>query len=570
MMKKRIILQSFVISMLTALVIFFSGIATHYSVQDHRIKEEIVSDANMFADLVGDDISILQGVSDFGSARVTVVDESGKVLFDSGRNDSENMGDHSGREEIIAALNGSPKVVKRYSDTLKKDMYYYAVAVDTAAGRRVVRVAERAADVWSFSGIALLYVAAALVVAFVLSYVLAKNLSDKVEARLVGLRDGLRSANSGDYAIRACDTSDALDFSIISELNGLASSLKENYETLRKEKAKLDSVVYNMTQGLIVVDKDLGVVLRNGVAQQLTGKAKTGVNLINMIDDGEFFEKLRSVLEKGENETFPYEYKGKDLVVNVFRLKLGGADDDLGVILISDVTKEKELARQKSEFFANASHELKTPLTSVQGLSEVLLSRTDENSPDYKYIKRIHTESVRLHNIVMDMLYISRLESREVARNRDDVNLSDLATESFQSYKEEISAKGLKVTVEGEAHVEGDEHNLYECVHNVIGNAVHYNKQDGFVAVRLSQKDGNAVFRVEDGGIGIAKEHLPYICERFYRADKSRSKQTGGTGLGLSIVKHVVALYGGTLSIDSKEGEGTVVTVTLPSKRADK
>ena len=570
MMKKRIILQSFVISMLTALVVFFSGIATHYSVQDHRIKEEIVSDANMFADLVGDDISILQGVSDFGSARVTVVDESGKILFDSGRSDSENMDDHSGREEIIAALNGSPKVVKRYSGTLKKDMYYYAVAVDTAAGRRVVRVAERAADVWSFSGIALLYVAAALVVAFVLSYVLAKNLSDKVEARLVGLRDGLRSANSGDYAIRACDTSDALDFSIISELNGLASSLKENYETLRKEKAKLDSVVYNMTQGLIVVDKDLSVVLRNGVAQQLTGKAKTGVNLINMIDDGEFFEKLRSVLEKGENETFPYEYKGKDLVVNVFRLKLGGADDDLGVILISDVTKEKELARQKSEFFANASHELKTPLTSVQGLSEVLLSRTDENSPDYKYIKRIHTESVRLHNIVMDMLYISRLESREVARNRDDVNLSDLATESFQSYKEEISAKGLKVTVEGEAHVEGDEHNLYECVHNVIGNAVHYNKQDGFVAVRLSQKDGNAVFRVEDGGIGIAKEHLPYICERFYRVDKSRSKQTGGTGLGLSIVKHVVALYGGTLSIDSKEGEGTVVTITLPSKRADK
>ena len=566
-MKKRIILQSFVISMLTALVVFFSGIATHYSVQDHRIKEEIVSDANMFADLVGDDISILQGVSDFGSARVTVVDESGKVLFDS---DSENMDDHSGREEIIAALNGSPKVVKRYSDTLKKDMYYYAVAVDTAAGRRVVRVAESAADVWSFSGIALLYVAAALVVAFVLSYVLAKNLSDKVEARLVGLRDGLRSANSGDYAIRACDTSDALDFSIISELNGLASSLKENYETLRKEKAKLDSVVYNMTQGLIVVDKDLSVVLRNGVAQQLTGKAKTGVNLINMIDDGEFFEKLRSVLEKGENETFPYEYKGKDLVVNVFRLKLGGADDDLGGILISDVTKEKELARQKSEFFANASHELKTPLTSVQGLSEVLLSRTDENSPDYKYIKRIHTESVRLHNIVMDMLYISRLESREVARNRDDVNLGDLATESFQSYKEEISAKGLKVTVEGEAYVEGDEHKLYECVHNIIGNAVHYNKQDGFVAVRLSQKDGNAVFEVEDGGIGIAKEHLPYICERFYRVDKSRSKQTGGTGLGLSIVKHVVALYGGTLSIDRKEGDGTVVTVTLPSKRADK
>lgn len=568
-MKKKIILQSFVISLVTAFVVFVSGIITYYSVQENRIKKEIVSDALIFSDVIKEDMSALESVTDFGSARVTVVDESGKVLFDSGRSDSESMDDHSEREEIVAALNGSPKVVKRYSDTLKKDMYYYAVAVETAAGLRVVRVAENAADVWSFGGMALLYVAVALLIAFVLSYVLAKNLSDKVEARLVGLRDALRSANSGDYEIKPCETSDALDFSIISELNSLASSIKDNYETLRKEKVKLDSVVYNMTQGLIVVDKGLNVVLRNGVAQQLAGKAKTGVNLINMIDDGELFEKLCEVLESDENSTFSYQYKGKDLVVNAFRLKLG-VDDDLGVILISDVTKEKELARQKSEFFANASHELKTPLTSVQGLSEVLLSKKDENSPDYKYIKRIHTESVRLHNIVMDMLYISRLESREVARNRDDVDLSALASESLQSYKEEIEAKGLKVTLEGEAHIEGDDHNAYECVNNVIGNAVHYNKLNGYISVKLSEKDGNAVFEVADGGIGIAKEHLPYICERFYRVDKSRSKQTGGTGLGLSIVKHVVALYGGTLNISSKEGEGTTVTVTLPLKRSDK
>lgn len=168
------------------------------------------------------------------------------------------------------------------------------------------------------------------------------------------------------------------------------------------------------------------------------------------------------------------------------------------------------------------------------------------------------------------MLYISRLESREVARNRDDVDLSALASESLQSYKEEIEAKGLKVTLEGEAHIEGDDHNAYECVNNLIGNAVHYNKLNGYISVKLSEKDGNAVFEVADGGIGIAKEHLPYICERFYRVDKSRSKQTGGTGLGLSIVKHVVALYGGTLNISSKEGEGTTVTVTLPLKRSDK
>ena len=229
--------------------------------------------------------------------------------------------------------------------------------------------------------------------------------------------------------------------------------------------------------------------------------------------------------------------------------------------------QRKELSRQKSVFFANASHELKTPLTSVQGLSEVLLSRTDENSPDYKYIKRIYTESVRLHNIVMDMLYISKLESREVARNREKVSLRNVIEDSTQAYKDEIAAKEITVSSEGDAVVEGDDHNLYECFNNIIGNAVHYNKQGGNIKVTLSQDETDAIVSVEDSGIGIAEEHLPYICERFYRVDKSRSKQTGGTGLGLSIVKHIVALYGGTLDIKSEVGRGTTVTVKLPLRR---
>lgn len=566
-MKKKIIIQSFVISLVTALVVFFSSIATYYSVQERKIKEEITSDAKVLAQIAASDPYALEEVSDFGNARITLTDGEGNVVFDSVKSDSENMENHAEREEVVAALAGNPKVVKRYSETLGRDMFYYALLVRSEQGTFVVRVAKNAADIWLFTGIAFVYVTVALVVAFALSYVLARNLSSKVEGRLTQLRDALRSANSGDYSIRPCETSDALDFSIISELNELAASLSDNYETLRKEKAKLDSVVYNMTQGLIVVDKDETVVLRNNVAEQLTGRVKTGAKLINMIDDEVLLNKLRGILKSRENETFPYEYGGKDLVINAFTLMLGGENDNLGVILISDVTKEKELSRQKSIFFANASHELKTPLTSVQGLSEVLLSRTDENSSDYKYIRRIYTESVRLHNIVMDMLYISRLESREIARNREKIELLQVINESVQAYRGEITDKNIVVSIDGNACVEGDGHNLYECFNNVLGNAVHYNKQGGSIDVNIEEKDGNAVVTVQDTGIGIAKEHLPYICERFYRVDKSRSKQTGGTGLGLSIVKHVVALYGGRLKIDSSEGEGTIVEITLPLKR---
>ncbi len=566
-MKKRIILQSFIISLVTALVVFFSSIATHYSVQEHRIKQEIAADAEMFADIVKNDPETLHNISDFGNARVTVISEDGKVLFDSGKSDSENMEDHSSRQEVVSALKGSPEVVKRYSETLGRSMYYYALAIDTDQGKLVIRVAESASDIWSFSGIALLYVAIALIVAFVLSYLLANNLSGKVEDRLTDLRDGLRSANSGNYSLRPCSTSDALDFSIISELNELVAALKENYDSVTTEKAKLASIIDNMTQGLVVVDGKGSVVIRNSIAEQLLGKIKTGAALINMIDDEGLYGKINSVLDADGNETFPCEYHGRDLVLNVFRMKQWGVSENLGIILISDVTKEKELSRQKSVFFANASHELKTPLTSVQGLSEVLLSRTDENSPDYKYIKRIYTESVRLHNIVMDMLYISKLESREVARNREKVSLRNVIEDSTQAYKDEIAAKEITVSSEGDAVVEGDDHNLYECFNNIIGNAVHYNKQGGNIKVTLSQDDTDAIVSVEDSGIGIAEEHLPYICERFYRVDKSRSKQTGGTGLGLSIVKHIVALYGGTLDIKSEVGRGTTVTVKLPLRR---
>lgn len=566
-MKKKIIIRSFVISLVTALVVFFSSIATYYSVQERKIKEEIMSDAKVLAQIAASDPDALKEVSDFGNARVTLTDGEGNVVFDSGKSDSENMENHAEREEVVAALAGNPKVVKRYSETLGRDMFYYALAVRSEQGTLVVRVAKNAADIWSFTGIAFVYVAVALVIAFALSYVLARNLSSKVEGRLTELRDALRSANSGDYAIQPCKTSDALDFSIISELNELAASLSDNYETLRREKAKLDSVVYNMTQGLIVVSRDETVVLRNNVAEQLTGRVRTGAKLINMIDDEVLLSKLRSILKTGKSDTFPYEYMGKDLVINAFTMMLGEEEDNLGVILISDVTKEKELSRQKSIFFANASHELKTPLTSVQGLSEILLSRTDQTSPDYKYIKRIYTESVRLHNIVMDMLYISRLESREVARNSEKTELAQIINESVQAYKSEITDKKLTVTLHGNACVEGDGHNLYECFNNIVGNAVHYNKTDGRIDVIIEEKDGNAVVTVKDTGIGIAKEHLPYICERFYRVDKSRSKQTGGTGLGLSIVKHVVALYGGKLNIESTVNEGTTVEVVLPLRR---
>lgn len=566
-MRRKIIFQSFLIALITALAVFFAGIGTHYWAQEQRIKQEIVADANAFSAILSQDAHAFDDIKDFGTARITVVAEDGTVIFDSAKGDSANMDNHLGREEIASAFDGNPVLVKRYSQTFGYDMYYYAVKTSTPQGDVVLRVSEKASNVWSYTGIGILYVAIALVVAFLLSFLLAKNLSDKVENQLTGLRDRLRNINNGDYAPIEYRTSDAINFSIISEMNDIVVNLQDSYDEIQSQKAKLGNIIDNMTQGIIVVDSDRNIELTNNVATSLFGQVKTGDNLIKMIDDLSLYDKITAALSSGENSVFPYVYRERDLVINVFRMHVDdNSRNELGIILIGDVTKENELSRQKSIFFANASHELKTPLTSIQGLSEVLLSRTDENSSDYKYLKRIYTESVRLSRIVMDMLYISKLEAKTVDRKTEKVSLAALCSEAEQAYKDEIAQKGIAFSIDGDATVEADEHNLYECVNNVIGNAVHYNKQNGFVKVTLFSDGGKAVMSVADGGIGIAKEHLPYICERFYRVDKSRSKQTGGTGLGLSIVKHIVALYGGKLNIESELGAGTTVTVTLPSK----
>lgn len=565
-MKKKIVLQSFLIAFITALAVFCAGIATHFWAQEMRIKEEIVADTGILAEVIEEDINSIKSVNNFGTIRVTIIDADGDVFFDSAKSDNADMDNHIDREEVVSAINGNPKIVKRYSETFGYDMYYYALKIQSGGEDYILRVAEKASNVWSYTGAGILYVGVALIFALLLSFLLASKLSGKVENQLKGLRDNLRDINSGCYTPIEYNSDDALNFSIISEMNELVGNLKESYDRTNTEKAKLYGIIDNMTQGIIVVDKDKKISLTNNVATSLFAKAKSGEELICMIDDLNLYERISQVLKEENSEIFNYEYHEKDLVINVFTMDMKdiNTDDKMGIILVSDITKEKEVSKQKSMFFANASHELKTPLTSIQGLSEVLLSRTEETSSDYKYIKRIYTESVRMHNMVMDMLYISKLESRNIAKNHEELNLEDLCKEAEQAYKDEITDKDIKFVIKGHAVLEGDSHNLYECINNVIGNAVHYNNKGGKVTVTLSEDSEKVRVVVKDSGIGIAKEHIPYICERFYRVDKSRSKQTGGTGLGLSIVKHIVALYDGKLEIDSELGKGTSVSIEFP------
>lgn len=565
-MKKRLVLQSFIITLIVLIAVFIASVCTFYFIQQKKIKEDLVVQAGIITALYSENPSALESL-DTGEMRITVISEEGDVLFDSSSQDVDIFDNHLSREEIEAALNGSPCVVKRYSDTLKCNMFYYAVVCQTSDGEKaVLRIAQPESSVWTYTGAGLIYLAIAIVFAIVMSILLAERLSSKVNDRLKQLRDNLRNINSGNYAVIDDQSDDALNLSILNEMNEIVRNLQSSYDSAQNEKTKLYNIINNMTQGVIVVDGNYKTVLINNVASDLFNAQTENDILENVISDKYLYDCVTSSLNAGKSEPFAYTFGNKDLAVNAFKIHVNGSEDKLGIILISDVTKEKELSRQKSVFFANASHELKTPLTSVQGLSESLLARTDENSPSFKYLKRIYTESVRLHNIVMDMLYISKLEAKSIDKISENVNIRKVAEECFLNYSKEISEKSLSCTIDGDACIFADAHNIYECVNNLIGNAVHYNKNNGSVSVKLEMTEEFVTMSVCDSGIGISDEHLPHICERFYRVDKSRSKSTGGTGLGLAIVKHIVMLYNGQLDIKSKLGEGTCVKITLPKE----
>ncbi len=318
----------------------------------------------------------------------------------------------------------------------------------------------------------------------------------------------------------------------------------------------------NVTQGVVALNEKKELVFVNDKALvRFGGKAtNAGNELANFIDDSELCEKIERNID-AEQFSFIHQYDGKVLSVSGKRATKEEQEEGLAYILLfTDVSGEREIIRQKSEFFANASHELKTPITVMRGLAEILLAKESLDTQEKRQIERIHKESLRMAELISDMLKLSKLERNE-QEERVEVHIREIAEEVLAELAGNIEEKKLSVTLTGEGKVLADPRNIFEIVQNLCSNAVNYNREGGFLRVEIADGEETTTLTVADGGIGIEKEHIPRLCERFYRVDKSRSKKTGGTGLGLAIVKHICARYKAEMEINSALGEGTTVTV---------
>ncbi len=327
------------------------------------------------------------------------------------------------------------------------------------------------------------------------------------------------------------------------------------------EKKFFKILLDNVPQGIIALNESKELVFVNDSALiRFGGKAKNrGNELANFIDDRELCEKIERGMD-GAQFSFIHQHDGGMLSVSGKTLSKEKEEGLAYILLFTDVSGEREIIRQKSEFFANASHELKTPITVMRGLTEILLTKESLEEQEKRQIERIHKESLRMADLISDMLKLSKLERSE-QEERAEVNIREIAEEVITELSERIEAKNLAVALTGEGKIVADARNIFEVVQNLCSNAVNYNRQDGWLRVEIQDECDETVLKVTDGGIGIEKEHIPRLCERFYRVDKSRSKKTGGTGLGLAIVKHICARYNAELDIVSELDEGTTVTV---------
>ncbi len=565
-MRKKYFFRFFSVTFISIILMFIVGIVAVRVNADTMMKARIKEETEMVCSLVEkeSDFTKFAKYESDDAFRITVVDLNGNVLYES--DTKSPLENHVTREEIVNAINGSPVAVKRYSETMGVDMTYYAKKTELMDGTEIViRLAIKSAVINGYLGVALPILVVVLVVALVaclfVSDFFAKNVSKKISE----IGKSLKSLNDGDYAPITTDSGEPEFFSVLTEINELNESTHNHILSISEEHNKLNTVLENVSQGIIAVDGKGKIAFANKSALDVfcASGSVVGKEIIYLVDDVDLCDTISDSL--GKNFETEYKYKGIDLSVVIRGVDKTVRQDLSSIIIITDVTKERALQKQKNDFFANASHELKTPVTVMQGLSEILLAKNDLESGDKKKIERIHKESLRLSSLISDMLKLSRLENGTRAEETlSKVELSGVAAEVVSELSEEINKKGLSVKIDGFASVTADNAKIFEIMQNLCSNAVNYNVDHGKIEIKIFEDENQTTLIVSDTGIGIEKENISRLCERFYRVDKSRSKKTGGTGLGLAIVKHICALYNAKLFIDSEIGIGTTVKVVFP------
>ncbi len=553
----------------TALLTFALRTIRHYHIATLRndLRSQAVVLDELTRDLVleGRSVELQTMVKDMAGktgARVTVIDTAGRVLADSDE-DPELMENHSARPEIMAAYRGDTGSSVRYSRTVKQEMLYVAIPVqDQGRIVAVMRVSLFLSDVNALLarlGREVLVVSGVLVL---LSLVAALGFARWLSRPLTQLVHASRRVGSGDFDARVAAAGRDELGELGESFNDMVARLKELVASQTRQREALGIIINSMDEGLLVLDKDGKVRLANDSFLRMVGEeAVAGRQYWEVIREPGLGELVKRAGEAGRVGGAEIEFRGRRYSCSVGFVPAS----EQTVVTFHDITEMAKMARMKRDLVVNVSHELRTPLTAIKGFVETMEeTESDENR---RYLKIIGRHTERLINIVKDLLTLSELEEKGIELQTRPVDLGGLVENVLKTFEKRVAEKGLKLSLEGGPEVgkvEADAFKLEQVFINLIDNSVKYTDK-GEIKVKLSRHNGQVKVEVSDTGIGIPKEQLSRVFERFFVTDKARSRKLGGTGLGLSIVKHIVLLHGGEIRVDSGAGKGTVFTIFLPA-----
>lgn len=483
--------------------------------------------------------------------RFTIIDPDGKVLYDT-QADPAKMENHSEREEVVLAQMQGVGQSSRLSSTLAHKTLYNSRLMP---GRQVWRLAEDQRSIMSLVMGMIQPVLIIIVVALIICGILARHLAKILIKPLEGM-DLEHPLDNKAYEELS---------PMLVKLHGQQLDLEEKRRELEDQRRSFAMVSDRMTEGLILLDDKGRILSMNPAARRLLHTDETAVNrhLIEIYRQMAFQKSLEKALQ-GETVELTLEEDGNMYAWRMTPV-LGDRGEQKGtVILAVDITERMEAEERRREFAANVSHELKTPLHSILGAAELLEQRLVKPADVPDFVHRIHEEAMRLVSMIDDILELSRLDEQATVPI-EEVDLYTLAQEAVHTLEAMAVEKDVTLTVTGEhVAVEGVRPWLYEIIHNLLDNAIKYNVSGGSVDIVLDRQADTAVLVVKDTGRGIPAADQSRIFERFYRVDKSHGRDTGGSGLGMAIIKRAVAYHHGHVDLDSLEGCGTTMTVTLP------
>ncbi|GAA0176975.1 HAMP domain-containing sensor histidine kinase [Clostridium sediminicola] len=563
-MKRKLmisIISTMVISLITVTLLFVALI-------NFKNEENIKKELRMNNQIIINNLKL--GLHDFNNdysqlykqtnIRVTIIDKFGFVIVDSEVN-SKYMENHNNRQEIIDARKIGYGSSIRYSETLKKRMVYFTSQYDEGI---IIRSSMAVDVITGLEGQYLKYYLLILVFVFVLSLIISSKLSYVIVKPIKDLETTTSKIAAGYFDNRASKFSNDEIGHLAITFNKMADRLQLTIRDSIDKRDKLEAILKSMDGGVIAVDNEKKIIMLNPYARKIFGidDIVIGLNIEDIIEESilsQIFDPDSNVKEIKIDNLIEKNLKVKTADIISENLKIGT------VAVIYDITDIRRLENMRSQFVANVSHELKTPLTSIKGFSETLKYVDDKETKD-KFLNIINDETDRLTRLINDILTLSDIEQYGTMKNSIDFEVNKVIDEVYTLTKPMAKNKKILLvkTIEGSPLLYGNPDSFKQMVINLVDNAIKYSENGGTVYIHSRIEGFTYVISIKDTGIGIPNEHIPRLFERFYRVDKARSRDRGGTGLGLAIVKHIVISFGGKILVNSNIGIGSEFIIEIP------